>query len=142
LARQVRSRRIELGYATTRALAGALGISHRTIGNLERGEPVGANTLAAVENVLGWQPGSAEETLAGGEPVPRETTGRGTAVDAESSTRTRIVRASVDELMEMRALVREAMGEEAADVWLRAALQIREDHARGPAPAAEHRDAG
>jgi transcriptional regulator with XRE-family HTH domain len=127
LARHVRRRRVELGYSTTRQFAGALGISFRTIGNLERGQPVGGNTLVAVERLLRWSTGAVDELLAGGEPgrlvdVPKY----GTLRDPVSAVRAKIINASPDELVEMRSLVEEVQGREAADEWLRKALALRE----------------
>lgn len=68
LGRYVRTHRQQAGLSTTRALADATGISERTIGQLERGNSVSRNTIAAVEVALGWAPGSALRVLAGDEP--------------------------------------------------------------------------
>lgn len=70
LGRFVRNERKRQGYRTTSAWARHLGISARTLGDLERGHGAGPNTLAEVENDLGWQPGSARAILAGGDPTP------------------------------------------------------------------------
>lgn len=71
LADHVVTRRVALGYRTRRQFAAALGISERTMAELESGRPVGDNTLAAVEVKLGWAPGSARDTLAGRQPRDR-----------------------------------------------------------------------
>lgn len=61
--------RKDLGYKSRSQFAGALdGVSVRTLGNLERGQSVSRETLAAVERALGWEPGSAEAVLSGGTP--------------------------------------------------------------------------
>jgi hypothetical protein len=52
-----------------RAFAAETGITDRTLGKLENGKRVSASTLGAVENHLGWAPGSCRRILAGGEPA-------------------------------------------------------------------------
>src|SRR6202161_1652035 len=61
--------RIALGVRDPRALAAATGVTDRTLGKLENGKRVSASTLGAVENHLGWAPGSCRRILAGGEPT-------------------------------------------------------------------------
>jgi transcriptional regulator with XRE-family HTH domain len=63
------ARRIALGMRDRRALAAVTGVTDRTLGKLENGRRVSASTLGAVENHLGWAPGSCRRVLAGGEPV-------------------------------------------------------------------------
>jgi hypothetical protein len=63
------ARRAALGMRDRRAFAAATGITDRTLGKLENGKRVSASTLGAVENHLGWAPGSCRRILAGGEPV-------------------------------------------------------------------------
>jgi hypothetical protein len=63
------ARRIALGMRDRRALAATTGVTDRTLGKLENGKRVSASTLGAVENHLGWAPGSCRRMLAGGEPV-------------------------------------------------------------------------
>jgi Helix-turn-helix len=63
------ARRIALGMRDRRALAAATGVTDRTLGKLENGKRVSASTIGAVENHLGWAPGSCRRMLAGGEPV-------------------------------------------------------------------------
>lgn len=63
------ARRIALGMRDRRALAAVTGVTDRTLGKLENGKRVSASTLGAVENQLGWSPGSCRRMLAGGEPV-------------------------------------------------------------------------
>jgi transcriptional regulator with XRE-family HTH domain len=63
------ARRTALGMRDRRAFAAATGITDRTLGKLENGKRVSASTLGAVENELGWVPGSCRRILAGGEPV-------------------------------------------------------------------------
>jgi transcriptional regulator with XRE-family HTH domain len=63
------ARRIALGMRDRRALAATTGVTDRTLGKLENGKRVSASTLGAVENHLGWAPGSCRRILAGGEPI-------------------------------------------------------------------------
>jgi helix-turn-helix protein len=63
------ARRIALGMRDRRAFAAATGVTDRTLGKIENGKRVSASTLGAVENHLGWAPGSCRRILAGGEPV-------------------------------------------------------------------------
>jgi len=69
LADYVIAARVALGMRDRRALAAATGVTERTLGKLENGQRVSASTLAAIENELGWAPGSSRQILAGGEPV-------------------------------------------------------------------------
>jgi transcriptional regulator with XRE-family HTH domain len=71
LAAYVLARRLELGYKTQRELAAAMHISERTVGKAENGEVVSASTIAALDNALGWEPGSAARVLDGGLPLLR-----------------------------------------------------------------------
>ena len=63
------ARRMALGIKDRRVLKKISGLSDRTIGTLERGGSVNGATLGAIENALGWEPGSARRILEGGEPV-------------------------------------------------------------------------
>ncbi|HEY7144928.1 MAG TPA: helix-turn-helix transcriptional regulator [Streptosporangiaceae bacterium] len=63
------ARRIALGMRDRRALAAATGVTERTLGKIENGRRVSASTLGALENHLGWAPGSCRRILAGGEPA-------------------------------------------------------------------------
>jgi Helix-turn-helix len=63
------ARRAALGMRDRRAFADATGVTDRTLGKLENGKKVSASTLGAVENQLGWAPGSCRRILAGGEPA-------------------------------------------------------------------------
>jgi transcriptional regulator with XRE-family HTH domain len=63
------ARRIALGMRDRRALAETTGVSDRTLGKVETGRRVSASTLGALDNHLGWAPGSCRQVLAGGEPV-------------------------------------------------------------------------
>jgi DNA-binding Xre family transcriptional regulator len=69
LADYIVARRVALGMRDRRALAAATGVTERTLGKLENGQRVSASTLGAIENQLGWAPGSWRRILAGGEPV-------------------------------------------------------------------------
>jgi len=63
------ARRAALGMRDRRAFATVTGVTDRTLGKLENGKRVSASTLGAVENQLGWAPGSCRRILAGGEPT-------------------------------------------------------------------------
>lgn len=63
------ARRIALGIRDRRALAAVTGITERTLGKVETGHRVSASTLGALDNHLGWAPGSCRRVLAGGEPA-------------------------------------------------------------------------
>jgi transcriptional regulator with XRE-family HTH domain len=69
LGRYIASARLAAGFETTRSFADALGITERTIGDLERGNRVGRNTLLAAAKAVGWTPDSPWKILAGAEPV-------------------------------------------------------------------------
>lgn len=69
LADYVVAARVALGMRDRRSLGVATGVTERTLGKLENGQRVSASTLAAIENVLGWTPGSCRRILAGGEPA-------------------------------------------------------------------------
>ena len=73
LAAFVIARRTELGMKERRQFAPLTGISYRTISNLETGLAVSMSTVGMVENVLGWEPGSAQRILEGGQPVIKGT---------------------------------------------------------------------
>ena len=57
------ARRIALGMRDRRALAAVTGVTDRTLGKLENGKRVSPSTLGAVENHLGWAPGSCRRIL-------------------------------------------------------------------------------
>lgn len=69
LASYVVSARIAAGYRDRIEFAAATGITHRTLGKLENGQRVSPDTLAVVEQKVGWKPDSARMVLAGGEPA-------------------------------------------------------------------------
>jgi hypothetical protein len=69
LAKYVVRRRVALGYKTREAFAGAVGVSVRILGDIERGRRlVGHSTVAAVEEFLRWRPGAFDAILLGREP--------------------------------------------------------------------------
>lgn len=49
--------RLKLGYTSRPQFATASGVSKRTLGTLERGNPVSPRTLRAIETKLGMRPG-------------------------------------------------------------------------------------
>jgi hypothetical protein len=63
------ARRTALGMRDRRAFSAATGVTDRTLGKLETGHRVSASTLGAVDNHLGWAPGSCRRILSGGEPT-------------------------------------------------------------------------
>lgn len=68
----VRARR-EGGFASRRAFAEHVGVSIRTLDNLERGARTAykVDTIAAVEIALHWEPGSVDRVVRGGRPIPQ-----------------------------------------------------------------------
>lgn len=86
LADYVVAGRVALGMRDRRSLAAATGVTERTLGKLENGQRVSASTLAAIENVLGWAPGSCRRILAGGEPAAGSS-GAGGAADVDPTLR-------------------------------------------------------
>lgn len=73
LANEVFRARIARGISTQKALANAIGVSARLIGEIEnaRRESYAKSTLAKLESALGWAEGSAAAMLAGGDATPR-----------------------------------------------------------------------
>lgn len=69
LASYVVSARIRAGYQDRGAFADAIGVTSRTLGTLERGDRVGAATLAKIAAGVGWTPDSPQRVLGGGEPA-------------------------------------------------------------------------
>ena len=69
LASYVVSARIAAGFKDRRALSAASGVTDRTLGKLENGQHVSPDTLAAVEQAVGWEPDSARLVLQGDSPV-------------------------------------------------------------------------
>jgi transcriptional regulator with XRE-family HTH domain len=109
LAHYVRSRRVELGFTTQARFADALGVVERTVNGFERGESkMRAGTLAKLESVLLWQPGSASRVLAGGEPQ---------LIDTDSQQDD-----AVAKLLTSITLVRRELGEDAARALIRGLL--------------------
>ena len=72
LASYVVSARLAAGYKDRRSLAAATEVTERTLGKLETGQRVSSDTLAAVEQAVGWRPDSARMILRGEEPVPQD----------------------------------------------------------------------
>lgn len=70
LARFVVNRRVQLGYRHQKDFAEASGIKIRTLNNIENARRTGyaADTLAMLEQALGWEPGSVDTVLEGGDP--------------------------------------------------------------------------
>lgn len=132
LADYVRSRRVEVGFRSTRQLAIAVDITEKTIGKLERGQPVNTSTLAAVEAALQWSPGSAAAVLAGGEPTPRRAAPDASvpATAGSSTALRRILDATPQELVDMRAAYAELEGAAAADRWLAKAIELHRNARR------------
>lgn len=71
LGQHVVARRLALGYKTRIQLAQASGISARILGDIETGRRgrFDPKTLAALENTLGWNTGTANRVADGGEPT-------------------------------------------------------------------------
>lgn len=130
--------RIALGYRNRREFATATGITERTLGNLERGSSVSADTLAIVEDKLGWAPASSAAVLDGGEPT-RTSSRSGPNASTGGAAHLEILTATPEELVRMRRFLEETRGRAFADQWLLDALQMRDDAERR---ARRARDAG
>lgn len=129
LARYVRARRNALGFSTARQLADVAGLHRKTIEKIEGGRAVGANTLAVLENNLGWEPGSAGTILNGGLPdviAPPATAGSST----QSAVRQQIINATAEELVNLRELIAEFQGAEVANSWLADAIRLQQEARR------------
>src|SRR5690606_40483070 len=62
-------RRLELGLRW-KGIAERAGITHQTLLQLRKGEPVSDLTVARTEQALQWQNGSIQRILEGGDPLP------------------------------------------------------------------------
>lgn len=73
LGRAATRRRVELGYHTVVAFSTVVGLSTKTLGEVENAkrDSYDPATLARIEQALEWAPGSIHEVLAGGEPTDR-----------------------------------------------------------------------
>lgn len=73
LGNYVLSRRVMLGFKQRGGFAAAIGVSARVVSDLEHGRRgnFDAVTIASLEQVLGWETGSAARIAAGGEPTLR-----------------------------------------------------------------------
>jgi hypothetical protein len=69
LGNYVTNRRVALGYKDRRKFAAATGLTDRTIAKIEVGTQVSMASLVALEPALGWEPGSMQAILDGGEPI-------------------------------------------------------------------------
>lgn len=69
LGRYIVSRRIELGYKTRTDLSNVIGMTVRTLADIEHGNrQASPGSYAMIEAKLGWAPGSCMAVLKGGEP--------------------------------------------------------------------------
>jgi len=86
LARYVVRRRTSLGFKYREDFATATGLSTRTLGDIERARrQVSDASVAAIEERLGWKPGSFEAILDGGEPEIMPTAGPEQGPDRRSA---------------------------------------------------------
>lgn len=69
LAAYVRAERKRLGYTTRKKWDQAIILNIKSLGRLERGEYVGPEVFAEVENFFGWAPGSCVAIMEGGKPT-------------------------------------------------------------------------
>lgn len=131
LAAYVVTARNAAGYKTTRQFAAATGIGEKTHYRLEQGKPVGRDTLAVVEQHVGWAPGSASAVLRGEEP--RLLAG---GLDAKhAAAQAEVIAMTPDELAQMHARIAAVPGSsrEFADEWLQSAIELRKANAvQGP----------
>lgn len=63
------TRRLELGLRWKGVVERA-GITHQTLLQLRKGQPVADLTIARVEQALEWAPGSIAQIAEGGDPIP------------------------------------------------------------------------
>lgn len=145
LAKAVVARRVELGMNTRRALSESSGLSTRTLGDIERvrRDSYDAATLARVEQVLEWSPGTVDAILASEDPpnlTPDETeAAEVAAVEAEDlpeSIRAQLVeylrelhqrqRGEVEELRVRQAEERKRQMDFMLDTARQAAEQIQQ----------------
>lgn len=110
---------------TVRAASIASGLSDQTWRNVEQGRKVSDRTLALVERTLGWEPGSVDAILAGGDPIPAEPPGERSLAElaeqvAELRARLEVVEREL--LANLRGLMAhlEAVASEAGDPERRA----------------------
>lgn len=97
LGHYVTSRRVQLGYKNRVDFATALGITDRTLSDIEQGKrKSNAGTYALVENVLQWRPGSISDVMGGGEPA---------LIDNDDDDSLQNI--STDELLELQEQVQE-----------------------------------
>lgn len=66
--------RLHQGHRSMAAFAASSGLSRTTVDSIEHGRKTSYDpgTLAALEDALGWQPGSVERVLHGLDPLPIE----------------------------------------------------------------------
>lgn len=72
LGKEIRRARRSRGFRTLEDFSTRAGIKPRTLSDLERGarSNFSPETLGAVEDALGWVPGSVQTILTGGQPQP------------------------------------------------------------------------
>jgi transcriptional regulator with XRE-family HTH domain len=101
------SRRLEMGYRQRQALADAIGVSLRTVGDIETGRrsKFDPTTIAALENGLGWETGSVLRIIEGGEPVMRKATPDAPSLDEQDEAVIRVMRSNIPE-EQKRTIVR------------------------------------
>lgn len=129
VADHVRRRRVELGLRSTRDLSRATNIGEKTLGRLEQGRSVRASTLAAVERVLDWRPGTMTALLAGGEPLLKAPP-KVDDVASPRDARQRVLDATVAELVEIRAYIEGVYDSAVAARWFDDAMTLREESAQ------------
>lgn len=66
--------RVRRGYHTLSEFARHSGLSRTTLDSIEWGRKTRYNpaTIAALEHILGWRPGSVDRVLGGLDPLPEE----------------------------------------------------------------------
>lgn len=130
LAAHVVRDRVARGYGSRAEFATATGVTDRTLGNLERGQSVSAATLSVVESALHWVPGSAAETLDGGQPTYIDAPPQA-SVDAAYAD---IIAATPEDFVKAfrgaESAYRQAGDREGPDRWLRNAITAREEAIR------------
>lgn len=120
------ARRLQLGFKTRIAFAEALGISPRTLGDLETGrkDRYEASTFAKVENVLQWRTGSIQRILNGGDPQIHHTVTVSENLHLSDTPTAVVTRAVTQEEIERDEALRRVMGSDLDDAQKRALIRM------------------
>lgn len=125
-------RRVRLaGGLTQTDVSKAAHLSHPVITAIENGGKYKPVSLEAVALALGLRPGAAQAYLAGDDTAIAELTATAPAAQpAQPSRYERIMTATPEELVDMRDLVAEFLGEDEARRWLAAVIETLRERRR------------